>query len=186
MPNSDLTKRVANLLWPLGVGMLTGWSSFYLFLVYVLTHGGKIQGWHAGVWVLATFLGTWIVARGRGVEDGGQISKDGGRSKESIRHLVSDLWHQIRISGALTCLAIILPLVFSWVLGHFTDFSWDGMTSRGITVRNLMMGDPTLNAYPFGHVLAGFLAHITGNWQAGKGINLVLIWISFCFVFSSL
>ena len=206
MPNSDLTKRVANFLWPLGVGMLTGWTCLYLFLVYVLTHGGKIQGWHAGVWVLATFLGTWIVARGQGVEDRGQMSEgggqktegegqkteDGGRSTESkhppsgIRHLASDLWHQIRISGALTCLAIILPLVFSWVLGHFTDFSWDGMTSRGITVRNLMMGDPTLNAYPFGHVLAGFLAHITGNWQAGKGINLILIWISFCFVFSSL
>jgi hypothetical protein len=72
------------------------------------------------------------------------------------------------------------------VLGHFTDFSWDGMTSRGITVRNLMMGDPTLNAYPFGHVLAGFLAHITGSWQAGKGINLALIWICFCFVFPTL
>ena len=206
MPSSDLTKRVANFLWPLGAGMLTGWVCLYLFLVYVLTHGGKIQGWHAGIWVLATFLGTWIVARGQGVEDGGQMSEgggrktegegqkteDGGRSTESkhppsgIRHLASDLWHQIRISGALTCLAIILPLVFSWVLGHFTDFSWDGMTSRGITVRNLMMGDPTLNAYPFGHVLAGFLAHVTGNWQAGKGINLVLIWISFCIVFSSL
>ena len=206
MPSSDLTKRVANFLWPLGAGMLTGWVCLYLFLVYVLTHGGKIQGWHAGIWVLATFLGTWIVARGQGVEDGGQMSEgggrktegegqkteDGGRSTESkhppsgIRHLASDLWHQIRISGALTCMAIILPLVFSWVLGHFTDFSWDGMTSRGITVRNLMMGDEPPNAYPFGHVLAGFLAHITGNWQAGKGINLVLIWISFCFVFSSL
>ena len=206
MPNSDLTKRVANLLWPLGMGMLTGWTCLYLLLVYVLTHGGKIQGWHAGVWVLATFLGTWVVARGQGVEDGGQMSEGGGRKTEGegqktedggrsteckhptygIRHLAFDLWHQIRISGALTCLAIILPLVFSWVLGHFTDFSWDGMTSRGITVRNLMMGEEPPNAYPFGHVLAGFLAHITGNWQAGKGINLGLIWISFCIVFSSL
>ena len=200
MPSSDLTKRVANLLWPLGVGMLTGWTCLYLFIVYVLTHGGMIQGWHAGVRVLATFLGTWVVARGQGVEDGGQMSEgggrktegegqkteDGGRSTESIRHLASDLWHQIRISGALTCLALILPLVFSWVLGHFTDFSWDGMTMRGITVRNLMRGEPTLNGYPLGNVLAGFLANITNNWQAGKGINLVLIWISFCYVFSSL
>jgi hypothetical protein len=205
-PDNSMTKRAADLFWPLGVGMLTGWVCLYLFLVYVLNHGGRIQGWHAGIWVMATFLGTWIAVRGQGVVDGGQMSegggrktegegqrtKDGGQSTESkhppsgIRHLASDLWHQIRISGALTCLAIILPLVFSWVLGHFTDFSWDGMTSRGITVRSLMIGEPPPNAYPFGHVLAGFLAHITGNWQAGKGINLVMIWISFCFVFSSL
>ena len=46
--------RISDYFWPLGVGMLTGWVCLYLFLVYVLTHGGKIQGWHAGVWVLAT------------------------------------------------------------------------------------------------------------------------------------
>ena len=178
--------KISDYFWPLGVGMLTGWTCLYLFLVYVLTHGGKIQGWHAGVWVMATFLGTWIAVRGQRAGGRGQMSEGGGRSIESVRYLASGLWHQIRISGALTCLALILPLAFSWVLGHFTDFSWDGMTSRGITVRNLMKGDPSLNTYPFGHVLAGFLSHVTGNWQAGKGINLVMIWISFCFVFSSL
>ena len=166
--------------------MLTGWVCLYLFLVYVLTHGGKIQGWQSVVWVLTTYLGAWIALRGQRAEDRGQMSEGGGRSIESIRHPASGLWHQIRISGALTCLALILPLTFSWVLGHFTDFSWDGMTSRGITVRNLMKGDPALNAYPFGHVLAGFLAHITGSWQGGKGINLALIWICFCFVFPTL
>ena len=166
--------------------MLTGWVCLYLFLVYVLTHGGKIQGWHAGVWVLMTYLGTWIALRGLRAEDRGQMSEGGGRSTESIWHPAAGLWHQIRISGALTCLALILPLTFSWVLGYFTDFSWDGMTSRGITVRNLMKGDPSLNTYPFGHVLAGFLSHVTGNWQAGKAINLTLIWISFCFIFPTL
>ena len=195
-----MAKRIRYLLWPLGVGMLTGWVCLYLFLVYVLTHGGRIQGWHAGVWVLTTYLGTWIAIRGQRAEDRGQMSEcggrkkegegqkteDGGRSKKSIRHPASGLWHRIRISGALTCLALILPLTFSWILGHFTDFSWDGMTSRGITVRNLMNGNSTLNAYPFGHVLAGFLAHMTGNWQAGKGINLTLIWICFCFIFPTL
>jgi len=195
-----MTKLFGYLLWPLGVGMLTGWVSLYLFLVYVLTHGGRIQGWHAGFWVLTTFLGTWIVARGqraggmgqmsegggRKTEGEGQRTEDGERSKESIRHLASGLWHRIRISGALTCLALILPLTFSWVLGHFTDFSWDGMTSRGITVRNLMKGGTSLNTYPFGHVLAAFLSHVTGNWQAGKGINLTLIWICFCFIFPTL
>ena len=73
MPDRSMTKRLGYLLWPLGVGMLTGWVCLYLFLVYVLAHGGKIQGWHSLVWVLATFLGTWIVARGQGVEDGGQM-----------------------------------------------------------------------------------------------------------------
>ena len=166
--------------------MLTGWVCLYLFLVYVLTHGGKIQGWHAGVWVVVTFVGTWIVVRGQRTEDGGRSTDSSRHSAYGIRHLPSGLWHQIQISGALTCLALILPLAFSWILGHFTDFSWDGMTSRGITVRNLMRGDLALNTYPFGHVLAGFLAHITGSWQGGKGINLALIWICFCFVFSTL
>ena len=41
--------------------MLTGWFCLYLFLVYVLTHGGKIQGWHAAVWIVATFVGTMLV-----------------------------------------------------------------------------------------------------------------------------
>ena len=181
-----MTKRIADLLWPLGVGMLTGWVCLYLFLVYVLTHGGKIQGWHAGVWVVVTFVGTWIVVRGQRTEDGGRSTDSSRHSAYGIRHLPSGLWHQIQISGALTCLALILALAFSWILGHFTDFSWDGMTSRGITVRNLMRGDPALNTYPFGHVLAGFLAHITGSWQGGKGINLALIWICFCFVFPTL
>ena len=166
--------------------MLTGWVCLYLFLVYVLTHGGKIQGWHAGVWVVVTFVGTWIVVRGQRTEDGGRSADSSRHSAYGIRHLPSGLWHQIQISGALTCLALILPLAFSWILGHFTDISWDGMTSRGITVRNLMMGDAALNTYPFGHVLAGFLAHITGSWQGGKGINLALIWICFCFVFPTL
>jgi hypothetical protein len=166
--------------------MLTGWTCLYLFLVYVLTHKGKIQGWHAGVWVLATFLGTWIAVRGQRMEEGDRSTEDSRHPTSGIRHLASGLWHQIRISGALTCLALILPLAFSWVLGHFTDFSWDGMTSRGISVRNLMKGDPSLNTYAFGHVLAGFLSHITGIWQAGKGINLTLIWICFCFIFPTL
>jgi len=183
--------------------MLTGWVCLYLFLVYVLTHGGKIQGWHAAVWIVATFVGTLLVAGGkreveggRRTEEGGQSAEDGRRNAEDsnlppsvIRHLgsgirppVSGLWSWLRVSFALTCVGLVLPLLFSWILGHFTDFSWDGMTSRGITVRNLMKGDPALNAYPFGHVLAGFLAQITGSWQGGKGINLTLIWICFCFV----
>jgi len=146
--------------------MLIGWVCLYLFLVYVLTHGGKIQGWQSVVWVLGTL--------------GGTIAALGGR--ESVAGII----YRLRISLTLTVVGLMLPVLFSWILGDFTDFSWDGMTSRGITVRNLMKGDPGLNAYPFGHVLAGFLAHITGNWQAGKGINLTLIWICFCFVFPTL
>ena len=146
--------------------MLTGWVCLYLFLVYVLTHGGKIQGWQSVVWVLGTL--------------GGVIAVVGSRKS------VAGIIYQLRISLTLTVVGLAVPVLFSWILGHFTDFSWDGMTSRGITVRNLMRGDPALNTYPFGHVLAGFLAHITGPWQGGKGINLALIWICFCFVFPTL
>ena len=160
--------------------MLTGWVCLYLFLVYVLTHGGKIQGWHAGVWVVVTFAGTLIVVGSQRSDVRGRRTEDGGRWS------VSSLWQQLKIALALTVVGLALPILFSWILSHFTDFSWDGMTSRGITVRNLMRGDPALNAFPFGHVLAGFLAHITGSWQGGKGINLTLIWICFCFVVPAL
>ena len=64
--------RFSEFLWPLGVGMLTGWVCLYLFLVYVLTHGGKIQGWHAGIWILATFVGTMLVL---GIVAGKQIGR---------------------------------------------------------------------------------------------------------------
>jgi hypothetical protein len=158
--------RGSDYFWPLGVGMLTGWVCLYLFLVYVLTHGGKIQGWQSVVWVLGTLGGTIAAFSGRGS--------------------VAGIIYRLRISLSLTVVGLVVPLLFSWILVHFTDFSWDGMTSRGITVRNLMRGDPALNTYPFGHVLAGFLAHITGSWQGGKGINLALIWICFCFVFPTL
>jgi len=172
----------------------------------VLTHGGKIQGWHGVVWVAATFVGTLLVGGGRWSEVGGQTSEDGGRRAEDSGRLAvvgrrtsvvgrrtsvvgrrtSVVGSRWAVAGLLTGIGVALPVIFSLVLSHFTDFSWDGMTSRGITVRNLMQGDPALNAYPFGHVLAGFLAHITGSWQGGKGINLTLIWICFCFVFSAL
>jgi hypothetical protein len=165
--------------------MLTGWVCLYLFLVYVLTHGGKIQGWHGAVWLMATFAGTLLVVGGRksvvgeqGTEEGGQRTEVGGQ-----KSVVGSRW---AVAGILTGIGVALPIIFSLVLSHFTDFSWDGLTTRGVTVRNLMKGDPALNAYPFGHVLAGFLAHITGNWQGGKGINLTLIWICFCFVFPAL
>jgi hypothetical protein len=181
--------------------MLTGWVCLYLFTVYVLTHGGKIQGWHSVVWILATFLGTSLIVASKlwsescdpeveGNNAGGGKSevdkKSGYWCSQRLRSLISRLPRALAQSTFLTIVGVILPIFFSWVMNPFTDFSWDGMTSRGITVRNLMKGDPALNAYPFGHVLAGFLAHITGSWQGGKGINLTLIWICFCFVLPTL
>jgi hypothetical protein len=187
MLDCRLAKRIAELLWPLGVGMLVGWVCLYLFLIHELTHGGKIQMWHGVIWLVATFVGVWVVVGSRQSVGGGWKSEGGGqRPVADGRRAVGGIIYQLRISLILTVVGLALPILFSWILGHYTDFSWDGMTSRGITVRNLMNGDPVLNAYPFGHVLAGFLAHITGSWQGGKGINLALIWICFCFVFPTL
>ena len=182
-----MNDRISKLLWPLGVGMLTGWVCLYLFLVYVLTHGGKIQGWHTLIWVVATFLGTILVQGWEGekveVGEGKAESEKRKAEKHGRKSVVGSRW---AMAGLLIGIGVALPIIFSLVLSNFTDFSWDGMTTRGVTVRNLMKGDPALNAYPFGHVLAGFLAHITGSWQGGKGINLTLIWICFCFVFPAL
>ena len=57
--------------------MLSGWVCLYLFLVYVLTHGGKIQGWHAVVWIMATFVGILLVAGGKREVAEGKIPEDG-------------------------------------------------------------------------------------------------------------
>ena len=118
--------------------MLTGWVCLYLFLVYVLTHGGKIQGWHAGVWIVATFVGTFLVVSGRREVEGGRKAVVGSQWSVVGRRCV--------VAGILTGIGLLLPILFSWILSHYTDFSWDGMTSRGITVRNLMKGDPAINA----------------------------------------
>ena len=173
--------------------MLTGWVVLDLFLLAVLKNGGRIESWHAGIWITATLVGVWIASGVRKTEDGGQISEDGGRNTEgrgdlssSLRPPASDLWDQIRVSGALTFLALILPLSFSWILSHFTDFSWDGMTSRGTTVRDLMNGQLAVGELSLGHVTAGFLAKLTGDWQGAKGINLTFIFISLCLVLGSL
>lgn len=206
--------------------MLTGWVVLDLFLLAVLKHGGRIESWHAVVWVGATFFGTLLVgsgqwavgggrAEGAGIRimmkmkevlglgtgglrtkslvGGGQTTEDGRRRTEGrdqktdgIRHPASGIWGQVGISCILTCIAVLLPLAFSWVMGHFMDFSWDGITTRGITVRNLMIGQPAMNELALGHVTAGFLAHVTDNWQGGKGFNLVMIWICFCFAVGGL
>jgi len=165
--------------------MLTGWVCLYLFLVFVLTHGGKIQGWHGFVWGAATFAGIFVavggqksVVVGQMSEDRGQQTEDGGRCTAGGRRWV--------LAGVLTCVGVALPTVFSWILGHFTDFSWDGMTTRGVVVWQLMQGKVGVKSLSFGHVSAGFLAEITDTWQAGKGINLTLVWICFCFVFAAL
>lgn len=156
--------RISDFLWPLGVGMLTGWLVLDLFLLAVLKAGGAVQIWHGGVWVAATFGGTWAATSGRKTGTGGR-------------------WV---VAGILTGVGLALPVLFSWVLGHFTDLSWDGMTSRGITVRNLMFGQPALSPLSLGHVSGGFLAKLMDSWQAGKGINLTLLWISLCYTLGGL
>ena len=38
-----MAKRIEYFLWPLGVGMLTGWTCLYLFLAQILVHGVKTK-----------------------------------------------------------------------------------------------------------------------------------------------
>ena len=42
-PDHSMTKRTTDLLWPLGVGMLTGWVCLFLFLAQILVHGVKTK-----------------------------------------------------------------------------------------------------------------------------------------------
>jgi hypothetical protein len=165
--------------------MLTGWVGLHLFLLAVLKSGGRIEGWHAVVWILATFLGMWIGLSGRREVEKEQGRKEGGRRTENGGWWAAGGRRWVA-AGVLTGIGLALPIFFSWVMGHFTDFSWDGMTSRGITVRNLMIGHPGMNELALGHVTAGFLAKLTGNWQGGKAINLTLTFVSFCYAMGCL
>jgi hypothetical protein len=35
--------KISDYFWPLGVGMLTGWTCLYLFLAQILVHGVKTK-----------------------------------------------------------------------------------------------------------------------------------------------
>jgi len=128
-----------------------------------------------------------LVGGGRQADDGGLRTEEGGRKTEGgnqrtegIWFPASGIWGQVGIPSILTCIAVLLPLAFSWVMGHFTDMSWDGMTSRGITVLKVMEGRPlTLDDdWVFGHIAGGWIALITGSWQGGKAINGLMILIN--------
>ena len=85
----------------------------------------------------------------------------------------------------LWILLTVLALAISW---QFHDFSWDGMTSRALLVRWISEGFPageipTLN---FGHILSAYALEVTGNWNAGKAVNLLLPIAGFCLVAASL
>jgi hypothetical protein len=166
--------------------MLTGWVVLNLFLLAVLKSGGQIEGWHVVVWIAATFGGTWVAIGGRREVE--RVNQAGSGRCEGERPKISGTDHcvKIKIALALTCVGLAIPILFGWVMGHFTDFSWDGMTSRGLSVQILTTGGKPINEPSLGHVAAAFLAKITGSWQSGKGINLTLIWISLCFAFGGL
>jgi len=184
-------------MWQLGVGMLTGWVVLDLFLLAVLRSGGTIQTWHGVVWIGATFFGVSIVTGGQRTGGRGRAEGAGIRIMMKMKEVLGlrteglgtkslvggGRWVE---AGVLTGIGLALPILLSWVMGHFTDMSWDGMTSRGITVRNLMIGQPALNELSLGHVTGGFLAKLSDNWQAGKGINLTLLWISLCYALGGL
>lgn len=92
-----------------------------------------------------------------------------------------------RAIGCLGSQFILLALACA-LAGHFHDFSWDGMTSRSLFVREMASAIPTdRNPNPvLGHVLSAYAVQATGNWNAGKFVNLVFPVITFGLVLSSL
>lgn len=92
-----------------------------------------------------------------------------------------------RAAGCLGCQLILLLLACA-LAGRFHDFSWDGMTSRSLFVREMALGIPPDRAPNpvLGHVLSAFAVQATGNWNAGKFVNLVFPVITFFLVRTSL
>lgn len=62
------------------------------------------------------------------------------------------------------------------VSAPFHDFSWDGMTTRSLLVREMSTEIPPkrVPTPAFGHVLSAYALQLTGSWNAGKFINLLV------------
>ena len=148
--------------WAAGLSLLTGLLAQYgTGYASVLMHG-QGEAWQA--WVFPVTMAVVLACSlGRG----------------------SAGWWKAGGIFTLWILLTVLALAISW---QFHDFSWDGMTSRALLVRWISEGFPageipTLN---FGHILSAYALEVTGNWNAGKAVNLLLPIAGFCLVAASL
>lgn len=158
----NATPRDARLAWAAGLSLLSALLALYAagFLAFRLER--QVAAWQALVLPLTAAGLLWTLLRG----------------EEKSKRLTVGLFG-ILMTAVAVSVAVSVP---------FHDFSWDGMTSRALLVRWMSQGFPaqevpTLN---FGHLLSAYAMELTGNWNAGKAVNLLLMAACFCLVAASL
>lgn len=176
--------RLLDYFWPFGASMLCGLGVLYLTTLGLFALGIPITPWHGLVFPAAAGLTSFFALSG-------QITK-------RCRSATGILLVQLVLCGVLTGIA-----------SRLDELSVDGMRLRIEPVINLMAGwnlikDPEFSdratleeKYPFlkggnnyqasaGTILAGYLACLTGEVNAGKAITPILGLAAFGIAFGGL
>jgi len=178
--------RISDYFWPLGVSLMSGCLGLYVLTLGLFALGVSITPWHGFAFLIPAFLG-------------GLLSV--GKSA------------RFKKAGILLVLVVTLGGVLAGIAGRFDDLSVDGMGARIESVLGLSAGwnpvkDPSFQEgvklgetnpylqgsfvvqsgyqYSFGNLLAAYLAHVTGNLNAGKAITPILAVASFGIAFGAL
>lgn len=152
----------AGPLWAAGLALLSGLTALYGTGFLFLQLHGQVSAGQAWVFPLTVGSVLWLLFR-----------KQPGFPRSVV---------------TLFGLLMLLVAAAVAISGPFHDFSWDGMTSRALQVRWMAEGFPAreIPTMNFGHVLSAYLLETTGNWNAGKAVNLLLMVACFCLVAASL
>jgi hypothetical protein len=176
--------RISDYFWPLGVSLFGGCFGLYLFTLGLFALGVSITPWHGLAFAASAILSAYAAFVGQKIQ--------------KLKNACFILFLQLMICGLLTGIA-----------GRLDELTVDGMQARIEPVINLMGGwNPVKDREfskraeleeknPFlkgGHnyqissgiVLAGYLASLTGNVNAGKAVTPILGLATFGVVFGGL
>ena len=178
--------RISDYFWPLGVSLMSGCLGLYVLTLGLFALGVSITPWHGFAFLIPAFLG-------------GLLSV--GKSA------------RFKKAGILLAIILVVCGVLAGLASRFDDLSVDGMGARIESVLSLSAGwnpvkDPSFQEgvklgeknpylqgsfvvqsgyqYSFGNLLAAYLAHVTGNLNAGKAITPILAVASFGIAFGAL
>ena len=170
----------------MGVSLLTGLISLYVATLGLFALGFSITPWHGLAFLIPAWIVAWLTSPGP------------ARVRKSV-------WLLAGLMGLCGLLA--------GIASRFDDLSWDGMNRRIESVLGLSAGwnpvkDPTFQEgtrlaetnpylrgsfvvqsgyqYSFGNLLAAYLAHLTGNLNAGKAVTPILAVASFGIAYGGL
>jgi len=177
---------ISHFFWPLGVSLLSGCLVLYAATLGLFALGVSITAWHGLAFLFPAWIVAWLTLPGPA---------------------------RVRKSAWLLASLMGLCGLLAGIASQFDDLSWDGMNARIESVLGLSAGwnpvkDPAFQEgtrlaetnpylrgsfvvqsgyqYSFGNLLAAYLAHLTGNLNAGKAVTPILAVASFGIAFGGL